>query len=209
MTSSASPAAGVTPARLPAAARALRLVAGLARSAGGATAVEFALASPVLILLMLGSVELGRFIILNQKLDRVAVSMADLVARSETISDSQIDDIFIAAAEVAQPFPIADAGRVFVSSVINPEGDGAEIAWQRSGVGTLAESSRLGSEGNAATLPSDFDVREGETAIVAEVFFEFEPFLSELILQPQTVYKRAYHRPRLGTLDEIEEDNED
>jgi TadE-like protein len=180
----------------------------LCRAVGGATAVEFALASPVLILLMLGSVELGRFIILNQKLDRVAVSMADLVARAETISEDQIDDIFFAAAQVAEPFPIADAGRVFVSSVINPEGDGAEIAWQRSGVGTLAESSQLGSEGNAATLPPDFDVREGETAIVAEVFFEFEPFLSELILQPQTVYKRAYHRPRLGTLDEIEEDED-
>jgi hypothetical protein len=204
MTSSARPAAR----RQRAAPRLLGVAADLARSAGGATAVEFALASPILILLMLGSVELGRFIILNQKLDRVAVSMADLVARAETISDDQLDDIFIAAAEVAQPFPIADAGRVFVSSVINPDGDGAEIAWQRTGVGTLSASSQLGSEGNAASLPAGFDVREGETAIVSEVFFEFEPFLSELILRPQTVYKRAYHRPRLGTLEEIEEDED-
>jgi TadE-like protein len=186
--------------------RGLRLAVDGARSSGGATAVEFALAAPVLILLMLGSVELGRFVILNQKLDRVAVSMADLVARAETISDGQLDDIFIAAAQVAQPFPIADAGRVIVSSVTNPDGDGAEIAWQRGGGGTLVASSRLGSEGNSADLPSDFDVREGETAIISEVFFEFEPFLSELIVRPQTVYKRAYHRPRLGTLDEIEDD---
>jgi hypothetical protein len=209
MTSLATLAARAMPGRLRARLHGFRAAAGLARAAGGATAVEFALASPVLILLMLATVELGRFIILNQKLDRVAVSMADLVARSETISDDQIDDIFIAASQVAQPFPIADVGRVFVSSVINPDGDGAEIAWQRSGVGTLAATSLLGNEGSSANLTGDFDVREGETAIVSEVFFEFEPFLSELIVQPRTVYKRAYHRPRLGTLDEIEEDEGD
>jgi hypothetical protein len=206
MTSPASLAVRAVPGRLRARCRALRAAAALSRSIGGATAVEFALASPVLIMLMLASVELGRFVILNQKLDRVAVSMADLVARAETISESQLDDIFIAAAQVAQPFAIADLGRVIVSSVINPDGDGAEIVWQRTGIGTLSAPSRLGTEGGTASLPSDFDVREGETAIISEVFFAFEPFLSELIVQPQTVYKRAYHRPRLGTLDEIEDD---
>jgi hypothetical protein len=206
MTSSASLAVRRVPGRRRAQCRALRAAAALGRSIGGATALEFALASPILIMLMLASVELGRFVILNQKLDRVAVSMADLVARAETISESELDDIFIAAAQVAQPFPIADLGRAIVSSVVNPDGDGAEIAWQRTGIGTLSEPSKLGSEGGSATLPSDFDVREGETAIVSEIFFEFEPFLSELIVPPQTVYKRAYHRPRLGTLDEIEND---
>jgi Flp pilus assembly protein TadG len=178
----------------------------LGRSTRGATAVEFAFAAVVLILLMLATVELGRFVILNQKLDRVAVSMADLVARTETISESQLADIFIAAAQVAEPFAIADAGRVIVSSIVNPDGDGAEVAWQRAGVGTLSATSRIGQEGTAATLPSGFEVREGETAIISKVFFDFEPFLSERVVQPQTVYKQAYHRPRLGTLDEIEED---
>jgi hypothetical protein len=54
-----------------------------------------------------------------------------------------------------------------------------------------------------ADLGADFEVREGETAIIAEVFYDFEPFLSALIVEPQTLYRRAHHRPRLGTLDEV------
>lgn len=54
-------------------------------------------------------------------------------------------------------------------------------------------------------MTGDFDVREGETAIISKVYFDFEPFLSELIVAPQTLYTRAHHRPRLGTLEEIEE----
>jgi len=177
-----------------------RLLAGTAANA----AVEFALALPVITLLMLGSVELARYVILNQKLDRVAVSMADLVARAETISQTELDDIFIAAGEVALPFELGPNGRVIVSAVTNPDGDGPEIAWQRSNDGAYAATSRLGSEGGAATLGDDLQVREGETAIVSEVFFDFEPFLSELVLAPREMYKRAFHRPRLGTLDSID-----
>lgn len=167
-------------------------------------AVEFALAVPILTLLMLGSVELARFVILSQKLERVAVSMADLVARAETISEDELDDIFLAAGEVALPFEFESLGRVFVSSVVNPDGDGAEIAWQRSGAGGHTASSKLGSEGGSARLGDELSVREAETAIVSEVFYDFQPFFSDLILSPREVYKRAYHRPRLGTLDEIE-----
>ena len=63
---------------------------------------------------------------------------------------------------------------------------------------------RSGPRAIRPTLTADFEVREGETAIIAEVFYDFEPFLSELIVEPQTLYRRAHHRPRLGTLEEIE-----
>lgn len=167
-------------------------------------AVEFALALPVLLLLLLASAELGRFVLLHQKVDRVAVTISDLVARAETISESELNDIFAAAAQVAEPFDLGGRGRVLVSSVINADGDGATIAWQRSGGGSFASSSDIGVEGGSAALPNEFEVREGETAIISEVFFDFEPFLSSLIVSPQVLYRRAHHRPRLGTLDTIE-----
>lgn len=170
----------------------------------GNVAVEFALALPVLLLMLLASVELGRFVLLNQKIDRVAVTMSDLVARAETINETELDDIFNAATQVAEPFDLSGRGRVVVSSVINADGSGATIAWQRSGGGSFTTSSEVGIEGEGADLPEDFAVREGETAIISEVFFDFEPFLSEMIVAPQVVYRRAHHRPRLGTLDTID-----
>ena len=172
----------------------------------GNVVVEFALALPVLMLLFLASAELGRFVLLNQKIDRVAITMSDLVARAETISEADLDDIFSAAAHVAEPFDLGDRGRVVISSVTNADGSGATIAWQRAGGGSFIKASNVGTEGESADLPEDFAVREGETAIVSEVFFDFEPFLSEMIVSPRVVYRRAHHRPRLGTLDTIESD---
>lgn len=172
----------------------------------GNVVVEFALALPVLLLMLLASAELGRFVLLNQKIDRVAVTMSDLVARAETINESELNDIFNAAAQVAAPFDLNERGRVIISSVINEDGEGATIAWQRAGGGSFLKASEVGTEGGVADLPEDFDVREGETAIISEVFFDFEPFLSELIVTPRVIYRRAHHRPRLGTLDTIESD---
>ena len=174
----------------------------------GNVAVEFGLAVPVLLMLMLASAELGRFVLLHQKVDRVATTVSDLVSRAETISESQLDDIFLAAGHVATPFDLAGLGVVIVSSIANPSGDGKGpiIAWQRSGSGSYSGSSQLGTEGDEAELPEDFEVRVGETAIISEVYYDFAPFLSELIVEPQEVYRSSLHRPRLGLLDEIEED---
>ncbi len=173
------------------------------RSDRANVAVEFALALPVLLAMLLASAELGRFVLLNQKIDRVATTMSDLVARVETISEDDLDDIFLAASHVAAPFDLTDRGRVVISSVTNPDGDGATIAWQRAGGGSFLTSSDIGLEGELAELADEFNVREGETVIVSEVFFDFEPFLSETIVSPRVVYRRAHHRPRLGTLDTI------
>ena len=172
----------------------------------GNVVVEFALALPVLLMMLLASAELGRFVLLNQKIDRVAITMSDLVARTETINETELDDIFNAAAHVAEPFDLGSSGRVIISSVTNADGEGARIAWQRSGGGSFVKVSEVGTEGETADLSEDFAVREGETAIVSEVFFDFEPFLSEVIVSPRVIYRRAHHRPRLGTLDTIESD---
>jgi Flp pilus assembly protein TadG len=171
---------------------------------GGNVSVEFALCVPVLLLLMLGSAEMGRYIILHQKMDRVATTISDLVARADTITEDDLTDIFTAAGQVAEPFDLADLGVVIVSSVTNSDGSGPVIAWQRSGGGAYSASSHLGAEGDTPVLPPDFEVRQGETAIISEVYYDFAPFLSELIVEPQVIYRTAHHRPRLGTLEEIE-----
>jgi hypothetical protein len=171
----------------------------------GNVAVEFALAVPVLIMLMLASAELARFVIMHQKMDRVATTVSDLVSRAETINEDEIQDIFTAVGEVAYPFDLGTLGVVIVTSVVNPDGDGPVVAWQRSGGGSYSATSQIGVEGDPATLVGDFDVREGETAIISEVYFDFTPFLSEMIVAPQLIYRTAHHRPRLGTLEEIEE----
>ena len=52
----------------------------------GGLIAEFAAAMPVLVLMLLGGVEVSRFALLNQKMDRLATAMGDLVAQAETLT---------------------------------------------------------------------------------------------------------------------------
>ena len=99
------PAGGRLDGRRPRSRRARRWIgARLLACRAGNVVVEFALAAPVLMLLMLASAELARFVILHQKMDRVATTVSDLVSRAETINETEMADIFDAIGEVASPF---------------------------------------------------------------------------------------------------------
>ncbi|HEX3208595.1 MAG TPA: hypothetical protein VHQ91_04395 [Geminicoccaceae bacterium] len=149
---------------------------------------------PVLLFLMLGSAEMGRFVLLNQKMDRVATTVPDLVSRAETISESQVTDIMVAADQVADPFDLADLGVVIVTSITNSDGTGPVIAWQRSGAGSLFRHEQARRPGRHAGAARRLRHPRGETAIVSEVYYDFAPFLSSLIVEPQVIYGSARNR---------------
>ena len=167
----------------------------------GAILIEMAFAMPVLLSLLLGGVEIARYVLLHQKLDRVASSIADLVSQSETVSAADLQNIFDAAKYVAKPFELASDGTVVVSSVTNPLGSAnATVNWQRSGAGTGTATSRVGTEGGAASLPTGFTLADGQTIIVAEVFFDYQPWILGDGTSPSQLYQRALFRPRYGGL---------
>jgi Flp pilus assembly protein TadG len=174
------------------------------RDCRGAIAVEFAVVAPVLIALMIGTFEVTRYVLLHQKLDRMAVAASDLVAQGETITVAQLADIFSATELIAEPFAIGPDGVVIVSSAYRATGAGtANVAWQRTGTGSLAATSTVGAQGAPATLPSGFVLKEGESVIVAEVYYEFRPMFAPNLVPASRLYHRAVFRPRRGTLDTI------
>lgn len=58
-------------------------VNGITRNEYGVAAIEFALVLPILLLLLIGSVELTRFVLVNQKVEKVASQIADYVSQVE------------------------------------------------------------------------------------------------------------------------------
>lgn len=175
------------------------------RDRRGAIVVEFALVAPLLVLMMLGTFEVTRYILLHQKLDRMAIAAGDLVAQGETITIAQLTDIFAATGLIAEPFTIGNAGVVIVSSAYRATGTSTvQVAWQRTGTGTLGAASTVGTQGGSATLPAGFTLREGESAIIAEVFYEFRPVLAPDLTPPARLFHRAIFRPRRGLLNQID-----
>ncbi len=171
----------------------------LLRDRSGAAMVELAAAAPVLMLLVLAGTEIARFSLLNQKLDRVASSIGDLVAQAESLTAAQLDQLFAASTPVAWPFDFPVEGRVIISAVVD-NGGAPRINWQRGGGGALGAVSHVGAAGGNASLPAGMIVRTGDTLIVAEVFFDFAPVLFAAVAPAGTLYHSAFFRPRLGAL---------
>lgn len=180
-----------------------RLIAALSRNSKGSILIELALVVPALMVLVSGGFEVTRYALLYQKVNRIAVSMADLVSQAKTISESDLTGLFDAVTHIAAPFDVTDNGDVIITSVSLQSGH-PTINWQRSGGGNYVGTSRIGSPGGLATLPSGFVVHDGDTVIIAEAFYNYSPAIFSDIVSPSVVYNVAYFRPRLGTLDTVQ-----
>ncbi len=166
----------------------------------GSVLVELAIAVPVMVGIVVGSVDTARYILLHQRMDRAASITADLVSRPDTISTGQIDAIFFAADDLLQPFTLADNGRVIVSSVSDPLSDSAQVDWQYAGGGSLSVTSDVGAPGDTPTLPGGIALIDGENLIVAEVYYNFEPLFIDFLLEPRVLSHAAVRSPRRGAL---------
>ena len=171
---------------------------------GGTVMVEFAIILPILMFVMLAGVDLVRFAMLQQKLNRAAVTMADLVSQYAVITTTHKDQIFLAMEHVIAPFPMGASGRVIISSISRVDaGNPVLVTWQRAGGGSATATSNFGTTGSTATLPAGFTVLAGQNVIVAEVFYDFEPLLFEAVLPSRRVEHNSFFRPRFGSLEAL------
>ncbi len=133
-----------------------RVLRRLKRDRRGTLAIEMAVAAPVVIGLLLSGIEVTRYVLLNQKIERASATMADLVSQSETLSEGGLVNLFSATAYVMDPFDLVADGRLVVSSIGGNDDNRARINWQRSFGGGGA----FGVEGGSANLPAGFVVRD-------------------------------------------------
>jgi Flp pilus assembly protein TadG len=164
----------------------------------GAIAIEFGLVISTLIVILMGCFEASRYILLNQKLDRTSSSVADLISQSGGITASVLSDTYAAADEQTLPFDLTGHGRVIISSVYKADAASpAIVQWQCKGGGAYtAATSKIGNKGANATMPSTLTVDVAENVVVAEVFYDYKPFLFEGIFQPSVFRHATFMRPR-------------
>lgn len=179
-----------------------RFIKALGLDRRGSLAVEAAMAVPVLAVLLLGGVEVTRFVLLNQKLERTSATVADLVSRSEKIFAAELPTLFVAAGFTFDPFDLAGDGRVIVSSIYKTSGTPPRVIWQRA-FGAGGGTSAFGTQGVDAILPDGLVVRDGENVIVSETFFDFVPlFAGDVVglLEARRLSTFSVMRPRFGPL---------
>jgi Flp pilus assembly protein TadG len=137
------------------------------RCENGVMAVEFAMVAPVMILLMLASVELPRAIMTGQEVSRAARTMADLVSRENLVS---LDDVYAAGAAVAD-LPLADLGIVVTAAGVYSE-SGALVAK----VCSIKTSNATGLAVKSVIGPAPpASAEAGARYVMAEVGYTYKP----------------------------------
>lgn len=163
--------------------------------------VEFALIIPILVALVVGTFEVTHLVRTQQKMERVAGMVGNLVARAESHTEENFQACFDAASQFAWPYDLFEKGNVIVSSIVG-QGDGEHptVLWQQVSEDGVTVSSHIGSPGQAATLPEGLDIDEGQGLIVTEVYFDYAPRLAAQMFPARRLYMRALHSPRRSAI---------
>ena len=167
----------------------------------GIAAVEFGLALPIWIILFLGVADLSYCLLVNQRVERIAYSVCDIVTQSSKVTVSDLNNTLLAAGQLMQPFAFGNKGVVIVTSVYKPTGLSPTIEWQYTGGGSLVRSSQIGNIGMTPSLPNGLTLNDNDNVILAEVYYNFSPLFVNLgLVQASDIYRVTAYKPRLSPL---------
>ena len=164
------------------------------RDTRGVAAVEFALILPIMLMLYVGCIEASVLITMDRKVQSVAGSVGDLVARSDdTISANLLNDYFQAASGILSPYPSETLKQVVTSVEIRLDGT-TRVDWSRGFNGGTARTTNA-----SYSLPAEIkDIARGRYVIVAEASTSFQPLLGVVFTQSIPLYRESFFMPRFG-----------
>jgi Flp pilus assembly protein TadG len=153
----------------------------------GVAAVEFALIAPAMVLLYCGLVELCQAVIAERKANHVASAIGDLVTQVETVSTSDLSDIFTIGNTIMSPFPTSTLQMRVTSVTADAQGN-PKVTWSR-GSGMTA----LG-VGASVTLP--LTLAAGDSVIMSESQYQYTSVLHYVLPNALNYNEHYYLRPR-------------
>jgi Flp pilus assembly pilin Flp len=166
-------------------------------------AVEFALVVPVMVMLIMGTVEITRYIMFHQRIDFAATSLVNMLNQNLNVYKSDLTVLHNAAARMMENS--FSHGTVFTAIQQNsPPPVGADVMWQEHRGRAYAVSLIApGGAGSKVTLPN-LPLYERDQVVSVEITARFRPlaitrgFNEFLGVGPIDVYKWSMARPRYG-----------
>lgn len=152
----------------------------------GMAASEFALLLPLMLTFVVGTVEIGSALILDRKITSATQTAGDLIAQADTVTLADVDDIFRATEIILEPYASAAAGSA-IYSVVMAGDSSVSIAW--------SETHGTGSPTPTTSVPAGL-LRPGDSIIVVELNYQYQPIFTGLLFSPFNITDKAYLRPR-------------
>jgi Flp pilus assembly protein TadG len=73
----------------------------------GIAAVEFAMIVPIMLVMLLGTIELSRAVVMSRRLNYVTAMASDLIARADSMTDSDMTGIETVVKTAWSPYPLS------------------------------------------------------------------------------------------------------
>lgn len=173
----------------------------------GIAVIEFALILPVLLLLLLGSVDLVVWLEHWFRVEQTASAVANLVAQADAVDSTSFggnSGFFAVANDIAQPLTVSGSAGATIISCISNTDETPVIGWQYSSSTNPSYTSQFGQMGGAPSLPPGFALSAGESVIVAEIYSGGQPWTLSASFFPgnttTALYSYAIYQPRLRPL---------
>lgn len=174
---------------------AIRRRVGFWRNLEGVAAIEFAMIVPLMFLLFVGAVEFSQAITVDRRVTQIASSTADLVARTKSISTSEVTSIFNISDELMKPYETAPLKITILNVIASPsDATVTTICWFQNYQGGAASYTK----GQTYKLP-DGVVQAGESVVVSEVRYAYTPPLFHYFIKGTTNLSETFYlKPRLS-----------
>ena len=176
-----------------------RWLRGFGRDQAGVSALEFAFVLPLMLTIYIGSFEISQGLSAKTKVSQTARTVTDLVARSTTITTSQMTDIFNATNTVMSPFTITNAQFTLVVSTINIDSQGNTTIGQS----CASDGNTYYTPGQTVTVPAALIVPSTQL-IWGTASYTYMPFLVRggapfyTMVGPVTLADQMYMAPRMS-----------
>lgn len=169
----------------------------LRNDCNGVAIIEFAIALPVLLILVLVGLETANYAIAIQRVSQIAAVVADTASRGAVaIDDKQINEIMTGAKMIGAPIDFAQNGRIILSDLEQSTSNTARqwIRWQRCsgakqvvssyGLPTTMASSTMASMGPPA---NQIAAQAGAAVMFVEVVYDYQPLVGRSVIGTPTV----------------------
>jgi len=159
----------------------------LAADRSGVSAIEFALILPILFLMHMGAAEGFQAYVAQRNIAHLSATMADITARSRTISTAELNDVLGASAAMMHPLPNVRLQQRISSLSADASGT----------VSTDWSVKKNFQSSTGPSVPSGY-LKPNESVIVTDVVYDYQPTFGFFLPASITMTRHAYSRPRLS-----------
>lgn len=164
------------------------------REEEGMATMEAALVFPILLVLLLGTFDMGNGILANQKAIRASQIVADLVTRDMTINQAAVHEAMEAGQLAFEPLETSSYG-VDIVSVRFDEDAEPEIVWR--------ETDNMNASPNILEDVTSL-AEAGNGVVVVTVKYLFEPVFAGFVMDQVPMQEVAFARGRKSAVVNLE-----